>query len=342
MPTNARLLGLPRDWTLILVPLLAIAAARFASRLPVAAEYPRTATLLLIWLVADALMLSFIARRLPATISRQEVLAVLAGAAVTALLVMPEALRSALLTMPAVAMLMLAVVAGHAIWGAIRARRGFVAARGSFGDRAVLGLAELVPHPMARFLVAELRLLRLALFQWRTPPDVPAGSIGFGYHKHLVPVFSVILVLQLLELGVVHVLVAIWSPTAALILSALSAAGLVYLVGLLKSFRLKPVLLDDHGIRVRTGILVDRHIPLAAIATVRTSFSSAEVKRQGTNEAGLFAWPNILVELKQPIDDPGLLRPHRKMTAIAFRLDEPNEFVRLVEQARAKAVEASS
>lgn len=332
MTAKAKLLGLPRDWLLIAAPLLVILVARLAFQSPIAATYPRVAALLLLWLVSDALMLSLVARHAPAPISRRAVVGVLAGAAVTTILIMPAPLRSALLTLPVVAALMAMVVAGHVVWGLIRAKAGFDAATGEFADRAVAALAELGPPVLARFVVAEVRLLHVALLQWRAEPDVPAGSIGFGYHKHLLPICSVILVLQLCELGVVHLLVAIWNPTAAIILSALSAVGMVYLIGLLKSFRLKPVLVQRGGIRVRAGILIDRQISFNAIANVRTSFTSEEIKRADTNEAGLLAWPNIFVELSEPVADPGPFRPNRKMRAIAFRLDEPSEFVRVVKE----------
>jgi len=331
MTANAKLLGLPRSWTLLLLPLLAISAARLAAQTEIAADHPRAAALLLVWIVADSLMLSFMARIGPEQVERKAALAVLAVAMATAALVMPAHLRMALLSMPVAAAAMTAVIVAHVLWGVARAKRALGTAPGTQGERIVTAASELVSPALARFALAEARLLDLALFRWNAAPDLPDGSAGFGYHKHLTPIFCAMLALQLVELGVVHLLVSLWSAKAALVLSILSVLASVYLIGLLKSFRLRPVLIDDRCLRVRTGILIDRRIALANVAGVRTGFGSERVKRKRTLDAGLLAWPNILVELKQPMLSPNPLQPHRVIDAIAFRLDEPAVFARLLE-----------
>ena len=331
MTANAKLLGLPRSWTLLLLPLLAISAARLAAHIEIAADHPRAAALILVWIVADSLMLSLMARIGPEQVERKAALAVLAAAMATAALVMPAHLRIALLSMPVAAAAMAAVILAHVLSGAARAKRAFGTAPGTRGERIVAAASELVPPALARFALAEARLLDLALFRWNAAPDLPDGSAGFGYHKHLTPIFCAMLALQLVELGVVHLLVSLWSAKAALVLSILSVLASVYLIGLLKSFRLRPVLIDDRCLRVRTGILIDRRIALANVAGVRTGFGSERVKRKRTLDAGLLAWPNILVELKQPMLSPNPLQPHRVIDAIAFRLDEPAVFARLLE-----------
>ncbi len=327
-----RTLGLPRAWTLALLTFLVIAAARLAAHSPLAIAYPRAAALILVWIVADSLMLALMARARPDEPERAAVLATMAAAMVCAFVVMPAHLRAGLLAMPVAFAAMAVPIAAHLAWGAARARRAWSRARAAGDDAPLAALGELMPPALARFAIAEARLLHLALFRWGAAPDIPPGAAAFGYHKHLVPIVTVVLTLQAIEIGAMHLLVGLWSATAALVLSVVSLAALIYMVGLVKSFRLKPVLVERDCLRVRSGILIDKRISIDTIAAVRTAFTSEEVKRAGCLEAGLLAWPNILVELRQPVPNPGPFRPERAMDSIAFRLDEPEAFVRLVRE----------
>lgn len=171
-------------------------------------------------------------------------------------------------------------------------------------------------------------VLDIALLRWSGPPDVPPGSRSFAYHRQLAPMCAVLLALSVIELGVVHLLVAHWSPTVATVLSALSALGLVYLVGLIKSFRLRPVLLTADDVRVRTGFLIDLAVPFDAIATVDGSVTGDEVRGPGCFNAAMLAWPNVILRLKRALPHPSKLRRGQGVSAVAFRLDDPEPFLR--------------
>jgi hypothetical protein len=84
-------------------------------------------------------------------------------------------------------------------------------------------------------------------------PDVPDGARAFSYHQQIMPMGVALLCLSLVELTVIHLLVSHWSRTAALVMSLISGVALVTLVGLIKSFRLRPILLEADGLRLRGG-----------------------------------------------------------------------------------------
>ena len=46
--------------------------------------------------------------------------------------------------------------------------------------------------------------------------------------------------------------------------------------------------------------------------------------------AALLAWPNILLVLDPPVQRPSLFKGSRAYSKIAFRLDDPEAFVRLL------------
>ncbi|GAA3724152.1 hypothetical protein GCM10022268_35370 [Sphingomonas cynarae] len=290
--------------------------------------FPRIASLLLLWVTADALTLGLLAHcRRPAP---RQVLATVAGGMTLAWTLSPPALRDAMLTMPWFCAMMLVVVGTHAglrCWraGMIVRRTGL---RRADGWHALLG--EFLPPPAVRLMLAEARLVHLALFRWNGPADIPPGACGFAYHRHLQPMMIALLVLSLIEAGVTHLLVAHWSRTAALILFVVSDVSVVYLIGLIKSLRLRPVLLTADGVRIRAGLMIDRFIPYDRIAAIEHQPDSATIKAADTQNAALIAWPNLVLRLTEPMPRPPLLRRRPPIVAIAFRLDDPDEFVQML------------
>jgi hypothetical protein len=302
-----------------LVPFAVMLAAGWAVRTPLAAAHPMLAGLIFLWVASDSRLLALIARAPRRRPPLREVVAGLAVAVFAALVVAPPVVRAALLSLPMVTGAMMIVVAVHLGWGGIVARRRFAAAA---QDRWVAAFSELLPAPLVRLAAAELRWLHLGLFRWSAAPDIPAGCQGFAYHRHLTPMAVTLLALQAIEVAIHHLLLAHWSAFAAYVLFVLSDVGLIYMIALIKSFRLRPVLLTPEGVRVRAGLLIDRLVPYDAIASLETSFDSALVKDKATLNAGLLAWPNLVLRLHEPL--PG----RRPRTAIAFRLDDPEPFTR--------------
>lgn len=311
-----------------LLPLLAIVATALAVRTGWALTFPRIASLVFLWIAADALTLGLLAHcRRPAP---RQVLATVAGGMTMAWALSPPALHDAMLTMPWLCAMMLAIVTAHA---GLRCWRAAMIARRADWRRAdawhaVLG--EFLPPPAVRLVTAEARLVHLALFRWNAPIDIPPGARGFAYHRHLQPMMIALLVLSLIEASVTHLLVAHWSRTAALILFAVSDVSVVYLIGLIKSLRLRPVLLTADGVRIRAGLMIDRFIPYDRIAAIGQQPDSATIKAPDTQNAALIAWPNLVLRLTGPMPRPSLLRRRPPIVAIAFRLDDPDEFVRLL------------
>lgn len=178
--------------------------------------------------------------------------------------------------------------------------------------------------------MAELTAINMALFRWGGPADVPANARAFAYHKHLMPMCATLLILSAIEIAVYHLLVGHWSRTATIVMFILSDMGFVYLVGLIKSFRFRPVLLTPGGVRVRAGFLIDQLVPLDAIVAVESGFAGEEVRDPATLNAALLAWPNILLRLDRPLHRRSLLKKRGPFDRIAFRLDDPEPFIRLL------------
>ncbi len=152
------------------------------------------------------------------------------------------------------------------------------------------------------------------------------GAASFAYSRALAPLLWVFVCIMVLELLLVHLLVAaLWSHGAALVLSGLSLATLVWMVFFIRSLNRLPVLVDEGGVTMRLGSLRSVRVPVASIAGLRTSFQREELKQRGVLNLGLINYPNVMLEL-----DPPLPARKRRLVAIAHRLDDPAGFMAAV------------
>jgi hypothetical protein len=148
-----------------------------------------------------------------------------------------------------------------------------------------------------------------------------APEHAFSYHRAIAPMLWAFVALASIELVVVHLLLAHWSRTAALILSALSLATIVWLVGVIRGFRRLPVLLTPDALVMRVGALKGAAVPLGDVAGLRASWDAEWLRRRDVLNLALIAYPNVVVELRRPVPIG-----KRAVTAIAHRLDDPLAF----------------
>lgn len=312
-----------------MAPFVVVALAALALRTPLAAAYPFLALLLFLWVVSDTMMLALVARS-SGNPERRAVLGVLAGASFTVWLGCPPAVGSVLMEAPFLALAMLIVVMSHLAWATARATQALRGTHGDLKERWVSAASEILPPALVRLAVAELTVIHMALFRWGGPGDVPANARAFTYHKHLTPMCAALLILSAIEIAVYHLLIAHWSRAATIVMFIVSDMGFVYLIGLIKSFRFRPVLLTPEGVRVRAGFLIDQRVPLDAIVAVESGLTSETVRDPTTLNAALLVWPNILLRLDRPQPRRSLRKKRGAFDKVAFRLDEPETFIRLL------------
>ena len=154
--------------------------------------------------------------------------------------------------------------------------------------------------------------------------------MDFAYHRSVAPMMWVLIVIASVELGVVHLLVSLWSRPAAIILSVLSLSTIVWLVMAIRSFRRLPVRIADGMLTMRAGSIKGVTVPTGNVARARFDFEGAELKEQGVRNLALVAYPNVLVELREPVTSG-----RRTVRAVAHRLDDPAAFGAALEQAMA-------
>jgi hypothetical protein len=183
-------------------------------------------------------------------------------------------LRWAVISGVALEIVLAAVIGGRLVV----ATKGYVSSRASGRDlwtAAEDGLAQVVPRPLARFIVVEPRLW-WALAQWCTGRP-GRGSASFGYHRGLRLLFWAIFIFTCVELVVVDtVLVLAVSDRIWLWISlGLHLYALVALLGFWASFVTRPHLLGPDELALRDGVFGEVAIPYSAIVDVAARTANA-------------------------------------------------------------------
>jgi hypothetical protein len=182
---------------------------------------------------------------------------------------------------------------------------------------------------VGRAFATELTLGWYALLSWRRPPHVPSGARAFSYHRKsgLVALLSAVIGAAVVELFVVHLVVHALRPRVAWALSAVSAVGVVWLVGLVRAIVLRPVLVTARGVTVRNGALWTLDVPFAALERVETGRVAAPARRApGLLRVGGNGRPSALLALREPLVAQGPYGRTKTVTTVAMTLDDPAGF----------------
>ncbi len=100
-------------------------------------------------------------------------------------------------------------------------------------------------------------------------PDVPAGTMPIGYGQLAGPMMWLWIFGSAVEVAVLDVVLHRWLPAVRIPFLVLGVWGVVWMLGLLASMRVRPHLLDDTHLVVRSGARTRVVVPLAALESVR-------------------------------------------------------------------------
>lgn len=317
---------LVRPAALIAAPMIAIIGARAMTYTEWAAAHTTLAALLFAWIAADALCLTTIAKAPEFKPGPAPMLGALTLAGVVVIVGAGPAVRERIFDMHS---LLAAIGLTAALWLCLASTKVVNAKRSGEGWEAAL--SAVLPSAFLHFFFTELRMMHLALFRWGSAPDIPRGAEAFSYSRYLTPMLVALGVLQVIELGVVHLLLMLWNPAAAWIVFALTLAGLLWFVALTKSMRLMPVLLEEDAMRVRAGTLIDFEVAYANIAAVGEAFTAETLMAKTTCNTAILSSPNVTLRLARPVAVERPFGAPRLVDRVALRLDEPAAFLAALE-----------
>ncbi len=158
----------------------------------------------------------------------------------------------------------------------------------------------------------------------------------FGYAKDVAPIMWGILVASVIEVGVVHLLLANW-PIVRLIAVVVSVVGLVYTIGLTANIYVYPHLADDGGLRIRYGASTVQ-VPWSAIGGAAPRRASRDGMRtfqvheeDGQSVLSVVVGGQTTVDLAMTEPLPVTLRGRiHHIDRVRFHADDPGAVVRYV------------
>jgi hypothetical protein len=164
-------------------------------------------------------------------------------------------------------------------------------------------------------------------------PKVPAGGVGFSYHKPVLPILIVFVVVSALEMLVVDLIVRRWAYIRVPLL-ILGIWGIIYMLGLLFGMLVRPHAITADGIRVRYGSEIDLPIAWEDIHSVTrrkrvNNDKQPKVTRDDNGEASLHMRiqneTNLEIRLNRPIP---LRLPHgiENVSIVNLHVDDPKAF----------------
>lgn len=105
-------------------------------------------------------------------------------------------------------------------------------------------------------------------------PDLPRGATPIGYSRLVAPMLWLWIFGSTVEVIVVEVVLRHldqpWADAARMPLLLLGIWGVVWMLGMLASYRVRPHLLTDTELRVRSGARTWLILPLEAVEATRT------------------------------------------------------------------------
>jgi len=178
-------------------------------------------------------------------------------------------------------------------------------------------------------VAGELSCLYYGLFSWRARPIACTGQTLASYRAQAGygVALPVILAVIAIETAVLDVLVShLLDPRPAWALTVLGAYGMLWVVADDRAITMRPIVLDDIALRVRSGMRWSARVPLSNIAGVRFVTEAPARSGRAYKNLVLFGQPQILVDLKEPTKVEGLLRRTGSVQELGISVDDPGAF----------------
>jgi hypothetical protein len=197
------------------------------------------------------------------------------------------------------------VLVGLLLWRVRRifAALGATATEADVLDRLHQSFDRVLPNRrLASILAYELGVLYYGLLCWRRRP-APADQHSFSYHRNsgYGALILTLMVIATVEVVGMHLLVSLWSGTAAWLLSALGAYAVLWMAGDYQAVRLRPVVATGDALLVRVGLRWSASIPYTLIERVQPRDKEVLSKRTpGYLHAALLTDPQMVLVLRGP------------------------------------------
>jgi len=176
------------------------------------------------------------------------------------------------------------------------------------------------------YIVAELTMAYYTFFSWRKKPLVPHGAQAFTYHKETAFIYLMVFLICFspVEIIALHLLISIWNPVVAWVVTVLTVYTLLYLLGDVRATILRPITVSATTLGLNLGLRLSAKIPLPSIESVSSKdpgFSKGE-----SLDMSAFGSANTWITFKEPVEVEMLFGIKKKVKAIVLTVDNASLF----------------
>ncbi|NOQ73524.1 MAG: hypothetical protein GQ574_16075 [Crocinitomix sp.] len=191
--------------------------------------------------------------------------------------------------------------------------------------------ASILPQKLAYGLATEIGLFYYTFVTWKKPNY---ASNMFTYHKEsgIQGILGAVLGVALIELFCVHLLIYENHPILSWVLTAISAYGVIQLIGLMKSIPRVPHFITAEHLVLRMGIFQETKIPLSAIESVELTTADYPKKEKAYAKITLFDH-NCIIHLKEEATLHGLFGMTKQYTHLVLSIDDKKSVKTMIENA---------
>lgn len=188
---------------------------------------------------------------------------------------------------------------------------------------------DLFPEKIANLVSTEIAVFYYGFFKWHSEA---LKQNEFSYHKNsgLISVLYTFLFIICVETFLIHILVNQWSSDIAWILTGLSIYTLIQIFGIAKSLELRPIYFDKENLYIRSGILGEVNIPFYEIESLKILNENIKVNSyiKSLSPFNNVEKSNIILVVKNEQTLLGLYGINKKFYNLIFHIDEPEKFIR--------------
>jgi hypothetical protein len=169
-------------------------------------------------------------------------------------------------------------------------------------------------------------------------PAIPRGAAGFSYHKPVLTVLIIFIMLSAVEIPIVDLIVHRW-PVVRVLFLILGIWGVTWMFGFLCAYLMKPHTVGPDGIRVRQGLETDLAFSWDDIASVARNKRVDEPKSprfEETDASRILVYrmqdeTDIEIELERPtvvrLPGGGAKGGEQTITGLRIWVDDPRAFM---------------
>lgn len=188
---------------------------------------------------------------------------------------------------------------------------------------------------LGRLLTIEISTFYYALAGWFISPlQQSPNHQYYSYHRKTgyAAIVGVLLISIAVETVAFHLLISIWSETAAWIVSALSIYSFFWLIGDLQAMRHQPIILSPSQLHIRLGLRSKGVVSISNITKLKDAKRPIDKTASGYINCVAWGAPNLIIDLNTSVSFTHLFGKKIEVSRIGICIDEKESFKRAIER----------